>query len=327
MRALVTGGTGFVGFAVVRALLQQGFGITCLVQPTSNLRDLLDLDVTLMQGDLSDMASLRQAIKGCQHLYHVAAYYSTRPEDASGMFRVNVKGTRNVLLAATDAEVARIVHTSTIGTIGRPPLDRLPTEDDLFDDWDRASAYARSKLEAERVALEFARQGAPVVVVNPCAPVGIRDIKPSSTGKRIVDYLAGRTPSFSPGGINFVSVEDVAQGHLLAARHGRTGERYILGNAEGNLLRSDFYALMECVSGVHPPGHRRTRGLGRMRSIVRNLLGRGQAAQPTRVGYRPAALTADPTRAIRELGLPQTPLEVAFRQAVDWFRANGYVKT
>lgn len=325
MQALVTGGTGFIGSAVVRELLRDGVRVVCLVRPNSDLRNLVGLDVTLVQGDLNAPDSLRAALQGCQQLYHVAAYYSTRPEDAPLMQRINVEGSLNVLQAAAEAGLTRIVHTSTIGTIGRPKSRRLPTEEDLFDDWDRASPYARSKLEAEAIAMRLASQGAPIVVVNPCAPVGARDIKPSSTGARIIAYLQGRVPSFSPGGINFIGVEDVARGHLLAAQKGRPGERYILGHAQGNLTRDGFYALMQRVSGVGPPEQRTALGLGRVRRVLREWLQGNTLSPNERLDYRPAALTADPTRAIRELGLPQTPLEVAFRQAIIWFRANGYV--
>ncbi len=321
MQALVTGGTGFVGSAVVRELLKERFRVCCLVRPKSDLRNLAGLDVTLIEGDLSDVAALERALRGCQHLYHVAATYSTRPDAAAEMFRVNVEGTRHILQAAAEAGLTAIVHTSTIGTIGRPKEDRLPDERDLFDDWATASPYARSKLEGERIALELARQGAPIVVVNPCAPVGERDIKPSSTGARIVSYLRGRTPSYLPGGINFISVEDVARGHLLAAWLGKPGERYILGHAEGNLQLADFYALMERVSGLPAPQ------LGRFgpRRLAATLRGWLRPEKPLPAGFRPAALTANPTRAIRELGLSQTPLEEAFARAVAWFRANGYV--
>ena len=325
MRALVTGGTGFVGSAVVRELLAEGYQVVCLVRPGSDLRNLAGLQVILAQGDLEEADSVRKALRGCQELYHVAAYYSTRPEDAERMWAVNALGSLHVLSAAAEAGLSRIVHTSTIGTIGRPADGRLPTEEDVFTDWERASPYVRSKLEGERLALELARQGAPIVVVNPCAPVGPRDIKPSSTGARIVAYLQGRRPSFLPGGINFVAVEDVARGHLLAARHGRVGERYILGNAEGNLDLAGFYALMERVSGVRAPEAGQEGGLGRVRATLRRLVLGGPRADAKGMGYRPEALTADPSKAIRELGLPQTPLEVAFRRAVEWFREQGYV--
>jgi dihydroflavonol-4-reductase len=241
------------------------------------------------------------------------------------MWDVNVEGTRDLLTLAAEMGLQRIVHTSTIGTIGRPVEDRLPTEEDWFDDLESASPYARSKIAGERVALDLARRGAPVVVVNPCAPVGAGDIKPSSTGQRIIDYLQGRMPSFTAGGINFVSVEDVAQGHLLAAERGRAGQRYILGNATGNLLLTDFLHLMEQATGIARPG-RRTMA-GRVRGLARRILGRrAPAVAHPASGYRPPALTADPSLAIEELGLPQTPLEVAICQAMAWFREHGYVK-
>jgi dihydroflavonol-4-reductase len=323
MRALVTGGSGFVGSAVVRALLREGYEVACLVRAGSVLGNLSGLDVSLVEGDLADPPSLRRALRGCQELYHVAAFYSTRAEDAPRMQAVNVEGSRNILSLAAEAGLARIVHTSTIGTIGRPATGGPCTETDGEVDLTAASPYVRSKVEAERLASALARQGAPVIVVNPCAPVGARDIKPSSTGARLVAYLEGRRPSFVAGGINFVAVEDVARGHLLAAQRGRAGERYILGNAVGNLDLAGFYALMERVSGARPPQDEEGGPLASVRAAWRSLR-RHEPGQ--REDHRPAALTADPSRAIRELGLPQTPLEVAFREAVAWFREHGYAR-
>jgi len=331
MRAFVTGGAGFVGAAVVRALLAAGIEVSCLVRPTSPQVNLDGLDVDLVVGDLSDVAAFGEALRGCQTLYHVAAFYSTRPEDAQAMYDINVGGTRDLLRAALDAGVERVVHTSTIGTIGRPAGGRPPTEDDVFAALASASPYARSKIEAEEFALSLGAEGGPVVVVNPCAPVGAGDVKPSSTGARILAYMQGRAPSFLDGGINFVSVEDVAAGHLLAAERGGVGQRYILGHAGGNLTRADFYQLMARVTGVRPPGQRGGL-LARAKNVARRVLRPRPSATTGAVDgtsqprdYRPQALTADPSRAIRELGLPQTPLAVAVRQAVDWFRAHGYV--
>jgi len=325
MRALVTGGNGFVGSAVVRTLLRAEYDVVCLVRPTSDLRNLSGLDVALAQGDLTDAASLESALTGCDELYHVAAYYGTRPEDAQTMLRINVEGTRNVLSAAAQAGVSRIVHTSTIGTIGRRQ-GSLPTESDWLEEGPSTSPYARSKLLGERLALEAAAEGLPVVVVNPCAPVGARDVRPSSTGRRLIDYVQGRTPSFSAGGINFVSVTDVAEGHLLAAQRGRIGHRYILGNADGNLLLSAFCSLMRQATGLRPPGERQPATVRLAKSTARRLLGRrARAISPAQSGFQPAALTANPALAIKELGLPQTPLEQAFCEAVQWFRRSGYL--
>jgi dihydroflavonol-4-reductase len=315
VRALVTGATGFVGMWVARFLLEEGTQVRVLVRPGSDRRNLAGLDVEIAEGDLRDPESLAEALAGCEELYHVAALYSTREEDGPLMYEVNVGGTKALLKAARRAGVRRVVHTSTIGTIGRPADGSLPTEETEFNLWEQGSHYARSKYLAETVALSMAQEGLPVVVVNPCAPVGAGDLKPSSTGQRIVDYLNGREPSYLEGGINFISVRDVAAGHILAARRGRPGQRYILGNAAGNLMREDFYRLMERVSGVRPPR-------GRSRNPLRWLRGASRAGR----GYQPPALTCNPARAIRELGLPQTPLEEAFAEAVEWFRQNGYVR-
>jgi len=320
MRAFVTGANGFVGSAVVRALLAQGHAVVALVRDGSDDRTLRGLDVERVTGDLEQAESLGEVLRGCDALFHVAALYSTRPEDTERMLWVNVECTRRLLMMAADLGVSRIVHTSTIGTIGRRDDGRPPTESDRMVVTNRTSTYVRSKLGGERAALELAAQGVPIVVVNPCAPVGRGDYKPTSTGQRIVDYIGGRTPKLSPGGINFCSVEDIAVGHLLAAEKGCAGERYILGNAEGNLDLRQFMTLMQQVSGVRPPDS----GIGaRAKRLARQIL-RGAAQTPPSqaVGTRPDALTADPSRAIRELGLPQTPLEVAFAEAVAWFRAQ-----
>jgi dihydroflavonol-4-reductase len=314
--ALVTGATGFVGMWVARQLIKEKMSVRVLARPNSDRRNLAGLTVEVVEGDLRDPVSLQTALQGCEELYHVAAYYSTSEADGPLMYKINVGGTKSLLKAARRAGVQRIVYTSTIGTIGRPADGSLPTEDDEFNLWDSSSHYARSKHLAEVIALSLAQDGMPIVIVNPCAPVGAGDIKPSSSGRRILDYLSGRTPSFLEGGINFVSVRDVALGHVLAARRGQAGRRYILGNAQGNLMRADFYRLMQEVTDIQPP-----------RAGGRNSLKRlGPALSAPARGKQPAALTCNPARAINELGLPQTPIDDALSEAVDWFRANGYVR-
>ncbi len=315
MRALVTGATGFVGSAVVRELLAEGVEVRALARATSSLANLEGLAVEITRGDLGDSLALRQAVRGCGTVYHLAALYSTRAEDAGRLYEVNIQGTERLLAAAQEAGVGRFVHTSTIGTIGRPPGGGLAREEYPYREWESGSHYARSKALAEARALAAAAAGFPVVVVNPCAPVGARDRGPSSTGARILAVLRGQIPSFVPGGINFVAVRDVARGHLLAAERGRTGERYILGHAQGNLDRDAFVRLVAQAAGMPVPRLHRRNPLGRL----------GEALAPRRRGRQPEALTADPRRAIAELGLPQTPLAEAFAEAVAWFRANGYV--
>ncbi len=326
MKAFVTGATGFVGSAVVRSLQQRGIAVKILVRPTSNLRNITGLDVEIVQRDLLDADELTAALQDCDTLYHVAAYYSTGEADSRMMYEVNVRGTKAIMRAALKAGVQRAVHTSTIGTIGQPEDGSLATEETPFNLWDRASHYAKSKCLAEQVALSMCDLGLPVVVVNPCAPVGPRDVKPSSTGQRILDYLHGKHPSFVPGGINFISVHDVAEGEVLAAERGQVGERYILGNRDGNLSLAEFLNVMEHASGVRqtPPARRSLSAL----SGFRRRKERTSAAGTSLVkDFRPTALTCNPSKAIRELGLPQTPLDRAFREAITWFRENGYVQS
>ncbi len=326
MKAFVTGATGFVGSAVVRSLQQRGIAVRILARPTSDLRNIAGLDVEVVQRDLLDADELTAALQDCDTLYHVAAYYSTAEADSRTMYEVNVRGTKAIMRAALKAGVRRVVHTSTIGTIGQPEDGTLATEETPFNLWDRASHYAKSKCLAELVALSMCDHGLPVVVVNPCAPVGPRDVKPSSTGQRILDYLHGKHPSFVPGGINFISVHDVAEGEVLAAERGQVGERYILGNRDGNLSRAEFLDVMEQASGVPRP-HAARRSVPALSRLRRRKAGTNLERTGQVKDFRPTALTCNPSKAIRELGLPQTPLDTAFREAITWFRENGYVHT
>lgn len=317
MQAFVTGATGFVGAAVVRELLSHGVAVRALVRPGSPRQNVEGLDIEIVEGDLREAGALPDLIAGCELLFHVAAYYATREEDARAMYEINIGGTKNLFTAACHAGVRKAVYTSTIGTIGQSVDGSLPNEDTEFNLWETCSHYVKSKYLAEMVALLMERRGLQVVVVNPAAPLGQRDIKPTSTGQRVIACLEGRVPSFVPGGINFVAVQDVARGHWLAAERGRPGRRYLLGNKEGNLTAEDFMELMEKVSGVRVARPRRRNPLHRARQWLRPA--------PHPQGARPAALVCDPSRAIRELGLPQTPLEAALREEIAWFRAHGYV--
>jgi dihydroflavonol-4-reductase len=294
--------------------------VRVLARRSSDPANIEGLGVEVAYGDLLDEAALANALHGCDTLFHLAALYSTADADCQMMYAVNVRGTKAVLRAAQAEGIARIVHTSTIGTIGQPLDGSLATEDTPSDQRAMGSHYAKSKYLGEVVALGMARRGLPVVVVNPCAPVGARDIKPTSTGQRVVDYLQGRMPSYVAGGINFISVEDVAEGHALAAERGKIGQRYILGHRDGNLSLDAFLALMERVSGAKRP-----RISGGWRSTLHRKRPRAATGKDGQQDLRPHALTCDPSEAIHELGLPQTPLESAFADAVEWFREHRYV--
>jgi dihydroflavonol-4-reductase len=316
MKVLVTGATGFVGSNLVRELLRDGQEVRALVRKGGNLANLAGLDLELAVGGLWDKDSLIKAAQGCQVVYHVAALYSEREEEVPAIYRTNVEGTKNMLEAARRAGVGRLIYTSTIGTIGRGRGGHPPNEDFPFDLWDSSSHYVRSKYLAERGALATNGAGLEVVVVNPCAPVGPFDIRPSPTGRRILDFLAGIVPPYPGGGINFIHVRDVAKGHILAASKGKAGRRYILGHQ--NLSLADFLELMEKVSGQPRPGPAGSNLRAVLRAMRRLPNGRASGL-PT--------LTADCSRAIQELGLPQSPLQQAFQEAVNWFREKGYVRS
>lgn len=301
--AFVTGAAGFVGGHVVRQLTAAGVRVTALTRtPQAALTtELAGLPgVQWIQGDLLEPAGWAGRLHGCDALFHVAALYSARPADAPTLYQVNVDGTQAALAAAAAAGVGVAVHTSTIGTIGRPPDGAPADEETPFNLWPTASDYVRSKWLGEAAALWWRQRGLPVVVVHPTAPVGAGDRRPTATGQRIADFLAGRRPDYPSGGMNLCPVEDIAAGHVLAAHRGQPGRRYILGHAAGNLDEAAFLTLLAQVSGQPAP-------------------------PPTarQAGRRPLSLTANPQRAIDELGLPQSDLRRAVAQAVAFYRAAG----
>ena len=245
---LVTGATGFIGWHVAYKLMERGGRVRALARDPARLRELPDVEP--VTGDLRDSASLKRAVEGCGVVYHVAADYRLWTREPEEMFRSNVDGTRSLLEAARDAGVERFVYTSTVGCIGMPQGE-LGDEDAPVSLEQMAGPYKRSKFLAERVALEFGKKGFPVVIVNPTAPVGDHDFKPTPTGKIVVDFVSGKMPVFLDTGLNVVDVRDVAEGHLAACERGRVGERYILG-AENLTLQQIFVALGE-ISGTPAP--------------------------------------------------------------------------
>jgi dihydroflavonol-4-reductase len=320
---LVTGATGFIGWHVARQLLERGDRVRILVRQASRVRDLGGAEVVV--GDLVDADSLRRAVAGCGVVYHVAADYRLWAPQPEQLYRSNVEGTRSLLCAAREAGVERFVYTSTVGCIGIPE-DGVGDEDTPVQLREMAGAYKRSKFLAEQEALRFAEEGFPVVIVNPTAPVGEQDVKPTPTGKIIVDYLKGNMPAYVDTGLNLVDVRDTARGHLLAAESGRVGERYILG-AE-NLTLAQIFEKLAAVSGVPAPKRQIPYGVAYMAGVVSTGWARVSGQEPrapldaVRMARKKMFVT--PAKAVRELGFAANPVDGALRRAVDWFQANGY---
>jgi dihydroflavonol-4-reductase len=324
---LVTGATGFIGANVVRALLAAETPTRVLVRRHSDTTNLNGLPVETVYGDLRDGASLRTALDGCQVLYHVAAYYSLWTPHPDQVYAVNVTGTANLMQAARDLGVERVVYTSSVATIGSP-ADGSPGDETLSVAPAAAVGhYKRSKILAEQRVLELCRQGLPAVVVNPAAPVGPWDVKPTPTGRIILDFLRRSMPAYVDTGLNLIDVRDVAAGHLLAAQRGKIGERYILGCCNMT-LREIFQALAK-VSGIPAPRLRLPYGVALAAGYASELTARLTGKPPrvplagVRMARHPMYFTA--RKAVRDLGLPQSAIEDALRQAVQWFCDHDYV--
>lgn len=324
----VTGGTGFVGAHVVRALLRRGRTVRCLVRSSSRLSNLEKLPVEITAGDVTDPASLSRAMAGARTVFHCAADYRLSARDPREIYAANVEGTRNVLAAASEIGAEKVVYTSSVGALGlnrdgRPGNEQTPVEPRTL-----IGHYKKSKHQAERVAGEWAAKGLPVVIVNPSTPVGEMDIKPTPTGQMIVDFLNRRMPAYVETGLNLVDVRDVAEGHVLAAEKGRIGEKYILGNR--NMTLKEIFDALSRLTGIPSPAVRLPHWVPLAAAAVDTLASRLTGRQP-RVpleGVRMSRHTMffDAGKAVRELGLPQTPVEEALGRSVAWFRENGYVR-
>ncbi len=327
MRAFVTGGTGFIGGAVVRRLLQDGHQVRALVRPGSDTRQLDGLPVERVAGDLGNSAALQEGIAGCDWVFHIAALYSFWGHPWQDFYQTNVEGTRRVMETALQEGVERVVHTSSIAALGVHEDHTPAAEDTPSSLEDRVGPYQRSKFLAEEVAREYARRGLPVVIVNPSTPVGEGDHKPTPSGQMIVDFLHGRMFAYLDTGLNIVDVEDVAYGHVLAAEKGRVGERYLLAGA--NLTLKQFLDLLAEVSGRPPARVRIPHAVALAWSYVEVSWARLNprhipSATPEKVRLSRRYEFFDPAKAIRELGLPQTPVRQALERAVAWYRSHGY---
>jgi dihydroflavonol-4-reductase len=335
MNCFVTGASGFIGANLARELLGRGHRVRALLRPKADMRGLEGLNFERVDGDITDPAACTAAAKGCEWCFHVAASYHLWLRDYAPMYAANVDGTRNVLQAAVNAGCSRIVYTSTVGCIGVPVSYRGVTAASS-DETVRAKVsqfnnhYKISKWRAEKIALQSAKNGVPVVIVNPSAPVGPLDVKPTPTGQVIVDFLNGKMPAYLDTGLNWVHVRDVAIGHILAAEKGRIGERYILGNAEGNWTMKQMFDVLQEITGVPAPKWRIPYGVAYLAAWGDELKSKFTHRPPRAplAGVRMAAhkMFFNPAKAIRELGLPQTPPKQALADAVEWFRSHGYVK-
>ncbi len=323
--ALVTGGNGFVGCHVVRALLARGDRVRVLVRNGSDLRALNGLDWERAIGDVRDADSVERAARGCDEIYHVAADYRLWVLDEAPMYAANVEGAKNVLAAARRAGVARLVHTSTVGALGIPKHGP-GREDTPVALADMVGPYKRSKFLAEQAALAAARDGAPVVIVNPSTPVGAHDYKPTPTGRIIVDFLNHRMPAYVDTGLNLVDVEDVAAGHLLAAERGKAGEKYILGGED--LALAEFFARLAALSGLPAPKVKIPYAVAYgfalgAEAIARAVTKRPPRASLTEVRMARKKMFFDSGKARVELGYAPRPIEGALRRAIAFFRESG----
>jgi dihydroflavonol-4-reductase len=336
MKCFVTGASGFIGANLVQELVARGHTVRALLRPGANLAGLAGAPFERVEGDITEKSDdLARRMEGCDWCFHVAASYALWMPDYEPMFRSNVLGTQKVIRAAFKAGCSRIVYTSTVGCIGLPRegmADRLvPTDERTqVSEAQMSNPYKLSKWQAEMAARDLARQGAPVVIVNPSAPIGPRDVKPTPTGQVVVDFLNRAMPAYLDTGLNFVHVRDVAVGHILAAERGRLGERYILGNAEGNWTMQEMLQRMSGITGLPAPRmrvpHVVALGAAHVSEWISKVTRKPPRAPVAGVRMAKYKMWFSPNKAVTELGLPQTPPQQALEDAIAWFRDHGYVR-
>ncbi|HEY9637739.1 MAG TPA: hopanoid-associated sugar epimerase [Coleofasciculaceae cyanobacterium] len=326
IRAFVTGGTGFIGANLVRLLLQEGYEVRALVRPSSRLDNLQGLEVEIVKGDLND-PDLWQLMVGCQVLFHVAAHYSLWQSDREPLYHHNVLGTRNVLAAARKASIERTVYTSSVAAIGVGAPGQIVDETHQSPVEELVGHYKKSKYLAEQEAVKAIQGGQDVVIVNPSSPIGTRDIKPTPTGDIILRFLRRQMPFYLDTGLNFIDVRDVARGHLLALERGKVGDRYILGHQ--NLTFKELLDQLAQITGLSAPQRAAPAWLPLSVAWIdeRILAPLGKPPSVPLDGVRMAKqpMYYDASKAVRELGLPQTSLTLSLKDAVDWFLSQGYV--
>jgi len=328
MLAFVTGATGFVGSHVARVLAEQGADLRLLVRPKSDPRNIEGLRAEQVVGDLREPASLEKAMSGCDVAFHVAADYRLWVRDPDQMYRSNVEGTKAILSAAKKNGVRRVVYTSSVATMGFTSNGHPADENSPVSLANMIGPYKRSKFMAEQVALEAGRRGMDVVVVNPTTPVGERDIKPTPTGRIILDFLKKKFPAYVDTGLNLVDVRECARGHVAALEKGRSGERYILGGE--NLTLKQILDKLAAITGLPSPKVKMPYVMALATGVVDEIvtgriLGREPRATIDAVRMGRKKMFASSAKAERELGWKQVPVDDALRRAVEWFRENGHV--
>jgi dihydroflavonol-4-reductase len=327
MVAFVTGATGFLGSHVGRVLAEQGANLRLLVRPTSNLKNLEGLKAETVIGDLRDPGSLDRAMSGCDTVFHVAADYRLWVTDPNEMYRSNVEGTRTVLEAARKNNVRAVVYTSSVATIGFTQNGQPADEESPVSLASMIGHYKRSKFMAEQLALEAGRSGMRVVTVNPTTPIGEQDIKPTPTGRIVVDFLKKKFPAYVETGLNLVDVRECARGHVAALEKGKSGERYILGGE--NLTLKQILDKLSAITGLPSPTVKLPYFVAYLAGAVDEtvngrILGREPRATIETVSMGRKKMWAGSDKAGRELGWKIVPADNALRRAVDWFKANGY---
>ncbi len=329
-RAFVTGATGFIGYHVANVLARRGFEVRALVRDAANVEPLKAIDVEPVRGDLRDYESVQKGVRGCDEIFHVGADYRLWVPDPDNMYDTNVRGTINVMEAALQHAVSRVVYTSSAGVLAPSKDGDLTNETTPTRYQDMIGHYKKSKFLAEQEVTRFVRKGLPAVIVNPTAPVGVMDRKPTPTGKIIVDFLNRKMPAYVDTGLNFVDVEDVAEAHVRASEKGRPGERYILGNI--NLTLQQFLQGLARLTGMRAPRFKvpYTSVLCAAaidEGLARVMKGRCPAIPLTGVRMARHYMFFDCSKAVIACIMPQNSLEIALQKAINWYVDNGYVRT
>jgi dihydroflavonol-4-reductase len=326
MKKLVTGSTGFIGSAIARELIKDGEEVKVLIRETSDTRNIDKLEVERVYGDIRDSDAMKRALQGCDTLYFTAAYFAHWAPDPKLLYEVNVGGTKASLKAALEAGVGKVVYTSTnnaIAASGPTPAN----EEKAFNYWESGDHYSMSKYIAENEARIFITKGLPVVIVNPTLVIGINDLKPTPSGQMIIDVVKQKMPGYIDGGVNIIDVEDVARGHILAAKTGKVGDRYLLGNR--NITIVDYLKLIAKIAGVKPPAikipYHIALALGHIFELGASITKKPPVVTASEVRIGKMTEWYDCSKAVNELGLPQTPIEKTIQKALNLFKTSGYL--